>query len=306
MKKSKEIYSKAFSEYRFTNEELELLHDTLFGILMDIKQVCDVHNITFILAGGTMLGAIRHQGFIPWDDDLDILMLRSEYEKFRDVFISATGNKYDLVEPLDDQYTNKKPKVLLKDSVFTEVNYAGLQERYRKVFIDIFIIEDVPASAIARKVIGKIYDFAFFASGFAADYKYPSPIILEKAKKFDELDEYYRFRRRIGHIFNVFFGMRFYIWLTTKLGHCNKETGWAAVPASFGYNREVFPKEVFTNLTKASFNGVLFNIPVQYDSYLKNLYRDYMKLPPEQDREVHSCAEFRLLSDLGNRQNSLR
>ena len=296
MKKSKEIYSKAFSEYRFTDEELELLHNTLFDILLDIKKVCDDHNITFLLAGGTMLGAVRHKGFIPWDDDLDILMLRSEYEKFRRVFISDTGDKYDLVEPLEDQYTNKKPKVFLRNSVFTEVNYAGLPEKYRKVFIDVFIIEDVPASPAARKVIGKIYDFAFFAASLAADYKYPSPIILEKAKKYDDINKYYGFRRNVGHVLNIFFGMKFYIWLTTKLGHTNKETGWVAVPASFGYNREVFPKELFTNLTEVSFNGVLFNVPVQYDLYLKNLYKDYMKLPPEQDREVHSCAEFRLLN----------
>ena len=296
MKKSKEVYSKAFCEYRLTAEQLSLLQDTLFKILLDIKRVCDEHDISFVLAGGTMLGAIRHEGFIPWDDDLDILMLRSEYEKFRKVFIAETGNKYDLVEPLDDQYTNKKPKVFLRDSVFTEVNNAGLPDRYKKVFVDVFIIEDVPASPMARKIIGKVYDFAFHASGLAADYKYPSPVILNKSREYEELEKYYRSRRRIGHMFSIIFGMRFYIWLTTKLGHTKKETGWVAVPASFGYNREVFPKSFFTNLTNVTFNGESFSVPVQYDRYLKNLYGDYMKLPPEDKREVHSCAEFRLLN----------
>lgn len=295
MKKSKDIYTDAFREYRFSDEQLTLLHETLFDMLADMKDVCDKHDIKFILAGGTMLGAIRHKGFIPWDDDLDVLMLRSEYEKFRDVFINDTGDKYDLVEPLDGQYTNKKPKVFLKKSIFTEVNFAGLPEQYRKVFIDIFIIENVPASPVTRKIIGKLHDFAFFAASFAADYKYPSPIILAKAEENEEIKQYYNKRRKIGHLFNIFFGMRFYIWLTTKLGHTNKETGWVAVPASFGYNREVFPKTLFIDLIEVPFNGRLFYVPRDYDAYLKNLYRDYMTLPPEDKRAVHSCAEFKLL-----------
>lgn len=295
MKKSKAIYTKAFREYKFSDDQLKLLHDTLFGMLLDIKKVCGKYDIKFILAGGTMLGAIRHKGFIPWDDDLDILMLRSEYEKFSKVFIKETGDIYDLVEPLEKQYTNKKPKVFLKKSIFTEVNFAGLPDQYRRVFIDIFLIEDVPASATQRKFIGNLYNFAFYAASLAADYRYPSPIILRKAKEDVEIGNYYRTRRRIGHILNIFFGMRFYIWLTTKLGHTKKETGWVAVPASFGYNREVFRKEMFQDLIQVPFNGELFYVPRNYDAYLKNLYQDYMKLPPEEDRAVHSCAEFKLL-----------
>ena len=77
MKKQKDVYSKVFSEFIFSDEQIELLHQTLFGMLMDIKKVCDKYNIDILLAGGTMLGAIRHKGFIPWDDDLDLMMLRS-------------------------------------------------------------------------------------------------------------------------------------------------------------------------------------------------------------------------------------
>ena len=171
MKKQKDIYSKVFSEFVFSDEQIELLHNTLFDMLMDIKRVCDKHNITFLLSGGSMLGAVRHKGFIPWDDDLDIMMLRSEYVKFREAVLSEMTDKYDLVEPLDGKYTNKKPKLFLKNSVFTEVVYAGLPAEYRRVFIDVFIIEDIPASESKRKFIGKIYDFAFHASSFIGDYK---------------------------------------------------------------------------------------------------------------------------------------
>ena len=119
MKKQKDIYSKVFNEFVFSDSQIELLHKTLFDMLMDIKRVCEKHDITFLLSGGSMLGAVRHKGFIPWDDDLDIMMLRSEYVKFRKAVLSEMTDKYDLVEPLDGKYTNKKPKLFLKNSVFT-------------------------------------------------------------------------------------------------------------------------------------------------------------------------------------------
>lgn len=295
MKKQKDVYSKVFSEFIFSDEQIELLHQTLFGMLMDIKKVCDKHNIDILLAGGTMLGAIRHKGFIPWDDDLDLMMLRSEYMKFREVFIKEMGDKYDLVEPLDGKYTNKKPKIYLKDSVFTEVVYAGLPAEYRRVFVDIFPIEDLPASKFKRKFIGAFYDFAFHASSFIGDYKYPSPIILEKAKTDEDVKQYYAKRRRIGAILNVFFGMRFYLKICATLDHsCKKETGIVGIPSGYSYNREVFPKELFTKLMDIEFNGELFKIPENYEPYLTNLYKDYMKLPPVEDRAVHSCAEFKV------------
>ena len=294
MKKQKDIYSKVFSEFVFSDEQIELLHNTLFDMLMDIKRVCDKHNITFLLSGGSMLGAVRHKGFIPWDDDLDIMMLRSEYVKFRQAVLSEMSDKYDLVEPLDGKYTNKKPKLFLKNSVFTEVVYAGLPAEYRRVFIDVFIIEDIPASASKRKFIGKIYDFAFHASSFIGDYKYPSPIILEKGKTDEEVRKYYASRRRMGGLLNVFFGMRFYLKICSKLDHAKKETGIVGVPSAISYNREVFEKKLFTDLIEVEFNGEMFKIPSDYDSYLKNLYKDYMRLPPEKDRVIHSCAEFKL------------
>ena len=82
--------------------------------------------------------------------------------------------------------------------------------------------------------------------------------------KLEELRKYYGFRRKLGAILNIFFGMRFYIWITTKVSHTKSETGWVAVPSAIRYNREVFEKRMFTELTEASFNGVKFMIPKDY------------------------------------------
>ena len=295
MKSSMIIYGNSFTENTLTQDELSELHKALFGILLDVKKVCTDNDISFFLCGGTALGAIRHKGFIPWDDDLDIMMLRPEYERFRECFRKTFPEKYLLAEPLDEDYTNKKPKIYLNKSIFKEVVYAGLPEKYNRVFIDIFPIENVPASPMARKVRGVLYDFVFVAASLAADYKYPSPVILEKCKEDVDLKKYYYTRLKWGKLFETFFGMRFYLILTEKLSHINKTTGWTGMPSARVYNRIILPLSMFKDNIMVEFNGEMFPVPKDYDKYLTHLYGDYMTLPKEEDRRIHSAADFKIL-----------
>ena len=87
MQDSKGLYSRCFSDYRLSAEELKQLQKVLLEILLDIKSVCEKYQINYMLSAGTALGAVRHKGFIPWDDDVDIMMLRSEFSKFKAVFV---------------------------------------------------------------------------------------------------------------------------------------------------------------------------------------------------------------------------
>ena len=80
-------------------EERLQLQKTLLCILKDIHEVCVNNSITYFLVGGTALGAVRHKGFIPWDDDIDISMLREDWEKFKKVFPIQMGEKYELEGP---------------------------------------------------------------------------------------------------------------------------------------------------------------------------------------------------------------
>ncbi len=79
--------------YEMTDEDIDRLHRVLLDMYKDINAVCKRNNIGLIAAGGTQLGAIRHHGFIPWDDDMDIFIFRSDFERFKDVFISELSDK---------------------------------------------------------------------------------------------------------------------------------------------------------------------------------------------------------------------
>ena len=284
---SKSLYSTCFEEFKLSDDVLKKLQHELLLILLDIKTVCDKYGINYMLSGGTLLGAIRHKGFIPWDDDIDVMMLREEYERFVEVFRNEFPEKYVVVEPLSDEhYVSKMIKVYKKGTTYIEIPTAGVHGP-DMIFIDVFLIENVPNPGLLRKVKAGLYDFAFKASSVCIEYIYPSPVIEEKAKQVKELGKYYRFRKIIGFIFAHLGGIKFYLRICCAIANQKEKSGWLGIPSGISYQKEIFPDKVFYELMTADFCGYEFKIPAAYDVYLKNLYGDYMKVPPVEKREYH-------------------
>lgn len=296
MKASKTLYSASLHKYDLTESQLKKLQEMLLSMMVDFKKICDDNGINYMLSGGTCLGAVRHKGFIPWDDDADLMMLRSEYEQFKKVIQCdpTFQQKYLLMEPLSDpKYICKMPKIYLKGSVYTEISKAGI-DKFNMIYIDLFIIENVPKNHMMRMLKGKVYDFAYLASSLCADYRYPSPAIEEACLENKELANYYHMRRSIGKLFDHIGGMKFYLKLDEKLAKQDKVTGIVAVPSGIRYEREVFEYRVFDETIEVKFCNIDFKIPKFYDAYLTNLYGDYMKIPPADKREVHGAYRFQM------------
>lgn len=294
MKSSKSLYSQCFSEYKLDEEVLKKLQQELLKMFLDVKEVCDKNNIDYMLSGGTCLGAIRHKGFIPWDDDIDIMMLRSEYEKFAKIFKAQYSEKYILTEPLKEKkYFSKMPKIYKKDTTYVEIPNAGIHG-LDMIFIDVFIIENVPDSKLLRKITGKIYDFCFKGASVCIDYLYPSPVIEEKCKENKELNDYYKFRKRVGWIFSHFGGIYFWLRRCEKIAKKYKNTHYLGIPSGISYEREIFDEALYKELTEAEFCGYKVKIPADYDKYLSNLYGDYMQIPSVEKREMHVAYKIKL------------
>ena len=299
MKTSKSLYSMAFEEYRLSDDTLERLQDTLLSMLLDVKAACDKHGVDYMLSGGTMLGAVRHHGFIPWDDDADLMMLREQYERFKAIFQEELADRYVLGEPLSgDRYVNKMAKIYKKGTTFVEIPKAGIGG-LDMVYIDLFVIENVPPPGLRRKIKGLLYYAAHKASSACSDYRYPSPAIVEKGKTNPEIARYYAQRRRIGAVFSHLGGMRFYLKMCEKIARQKKYTGWLGIPSGIHYTREIFPARVFQELTSVEFCGHEFKAPAAYDEYLSNLYGDYMQLPPPEKRQYHVAYKIDLGSAKG-------
>ncbi len=290
---SKKLYSTAFPEYFLDDDSLKRMQNELFKILLDVKYICEKYGIKYILNGGTMLGAVRHKGFIPWDDDLDIMMKREEAEKLAARFREEFPDKYLVAEPLcDEKYVVKSIKIFKKGTKYIEIPYVGI-DKFDMLFIDVFVIENVPANKLLRSIHCRTYDFFYKAASVCVDYKYPSPVIEQKAKENAEVAKYVRTRRRLGCFFSHIGGMKFYLRMCEKIANMKRHTGWVGLPSDGDIN-ENYPENVLCDTVMAEFCGVEFPISAAYDEVLTGLFGDYMQLPAPEDRERHVAyvAEF--------------
>ena len=295
MQSSKVLYSRCFKDYVLSDEQMKRLQGALLNILLDIQSVCDQHGIGMMLTGGTLLGAIRHKAFIPWDDDIDVMMLRSEYDRFIPLFRQAFPDKYELLEPMDrDTCVSKVTKVYQKGTTYVEIPMAGVHGP-DMIFVDIFVLENIPKPGLWRKIKGALFEFASKASSVCIEYRYPSPVIEEKAKTDAELKQYYDFRKRLGSVFSHLGGLKFYLKMCSRIANQKKETGWVSIPSGAGYLRECFPREMFTRLTRKTFCGHSFSVMEDYNAYLTNLFGpDYMTPPPPEKREYHVAYKLEI------------
>lgn len=281
--------------HELSNEELKLLQNCYLEILKDIIAVCEKNDICYMAAGGTALGAIRHKGFIPWDDDVDLIMPRKDLIKFTEIFEEALGEKYDFTTPNSDKYQIES----MISAVYKKNTYkASIQtldtNLPKGIHIDIFAIDSVPLNPIIRGIKGFL-SMVFQYIGVSCLYKHfmserkKEFLCQTKAGKFN-----YKLRMTVGFLFSF---IRYDKWgnLFDKFVRCKKDTGLWAVPTDIGhYFGHIMPKEVYFPPQKAQFEDILINVPNNIDEYLKNQYGDYMTIPPEADREKHWSIGFSL------------
>ncbi len=298
LKRGKGLYSEWFPEYRLTDEALKSLQACLLKMLIDFRDLCDENGIGYMVCGATLLGAVRHKGFVPWDDDIDIMMLREDFEKLKEVFEREheKGNltEYFIAEPLkSEDYYFKIPRIYNRNTEYHAINYMG-NSKYNMVCLDIFPAEKIPENRLLRNFRSLVYDFAFYASSFCLDYMFPSPVIEEKCRENEEVRKFYSLRKRFGAVFAHLGGIRFYLKICDRLGRYSGKSRLAGLPSGISYLREVFDRSLFTETCEGDFCGFKVNIPRDYDKYLSNLYGDYMKIPPKEKREIHVAYKIKV------------
>mgnify|MGYP001053072119 CR=1 FL=1 len=254
-------------------------------ILEDVHNMCAQNHITYSMAGGTLLGAVRHHGFIPWDDDIDIVMPRKDYERF--IKIYKKSGKYLLFHySTSPNYPYPFIKVC---SQRTFVEEYGLLEKYRLrdmgVWIDIFPSDYVPHPEsrilwFKWRMYNYIYRYVpFYWDGSEKKY---SPLHKKlKGWKISYL------RRRYNDLAS----------LSSQLNKYVSHLSLTPTPKSgcliWGYGKnEICNSSIWDELIAYDFDGYRF-MGFKSDEYLKNLYGDYMKLPPIEKRaSSHSFHAF--------------
>ncbi len=275
------------------NEELLQLQKTLNAILEDIVSVCDEHNLTYTLGGGSALGAVRHHGFIPWDDDIDINMPRKDYDKFIPLFRAKFKNKYWIHTPKDTKGFNLLlSRIRLKGtSVVTREDFANKEAG---AFVDLFVIENTFNNAFLRAIHGigcNGLGFLVSCRKFYRDRKQMMSIAQNAGNK--HLTKIFKLKIIIGFMIS---------WLPmdrwVKIGDAwnrickNNKSRYVTVPTGRKYFfGEMYRREDICKTRNVRYDGKLYKVPRNIKLYLRNLYGDYMKLPDPDSIEKHVFFE---------------
>jgi len=255
--------------------EVEELKRIQLDILCYFDKFCRDNSINYSLACGTLLGAVRHKGYIPWDDDIDIYMLRDDYVKFVDLFLGSDNDPYKLNcfphnKNIDRVYAN------LYDS--RTVMIEGKAQSYELgVFIDIFPLDDVPDE---QKDWNRFKKKLFFVSWLrnVKVFEWSTPRGLLK-----NLSLY------VSKFILFPFSLNSVLSYMNSFIQKNNGKGYNHVyQTSYGVeNDETLIKEMFYDLVDYEFEGHKFKGVHDADAYLTTLYGNYMQLPPEENRVAH-------------------
>ena len=229
----------------------------MLDMLKYIDEVCKKHNIKYWLCSGTLLGAVRHSGFIPWDDDVDIEMLREDYKKFEKAMQNEPNINYVLQTHKTD-FNYFLPYAKLRDlhSTIKEERLHNSYYKYHGCFIDIFIIE--PSSSLFLSRIANMIWQKLLLSN-------------------DKLNKYIR-----KVYYPIAYSLFYYITfpLIKYLSKWNSNGQYRLLGCSFYKPRNL--KDIFP-LKSLTFEDTNLPVPADSHAYLKKIYGDYMQLPPLED-----------------------
>lgn len=272
----------------YTDDELKKIQKLELMILKDVIEVCEKLNLDYFVCGGTALGAVRHNGFIPWDDDIDISLMREDYEIFLKEAPALLPEKYHLQTPYNENEICPYiySKVRLNDTKFVEYRNRNVKMN-QGIYIDIFPMDEIPDDELLNK---KQYRQVMRLTNLYV-YK-TSPDIVSPPKTYKEKAKY--IIRRLCHYFTIFIPKKWLIdalkkSLTRYNGTGQSCVGGISVPVR---NSSKLAKETLFPLKKHKFEDIYVNIPNDYDSYLKNEYGNYMKYPAPELRFGHKPYYF--------------
>ncbi len=270
-----------------SQEQLERLQAIELEMFKTVRAICHKHDIPYFALGGTLLGAVRHKGFIPWDDDIDIAIPRPYYEPFLKVaakelpehlcVIDYRNHVDGMLPTLPARVCDMRTKLLRSNSMVQRESF---------VLIDVFPLDAMPSNGLLR---------------FIQKYR----LLYDRMKIQFSMYEIFVHQHRPNRPFHEKALMRFRE--VTKLGSNWDPRSLMAKAdrdlCSFDYDKEsyivnvfgaykfkeMFPKEWFGEGVELPFEDTTITCPFDYDKVLTQMYGDYMKLPPEEDRAQHHC-----------------
>lgn len=257
-------------------------------LLTKFDEICNKFNLRYTLAAGTMIGAVRHKGFIPWDDDIDVYMLRGDFNKLRKIATKELPeNMFYQSHYTDPEYYYPFDKIRLNGTLFKETFLANHNINHG-VFIDVFPIDLISDNKIKSTI--QFYHYRFYRLGLMVKY------VNAEARSGK--------RKILANVLRVLyfpFSLNYLYKKCEKIAQQKenhyKNSKWVRNLNSVGSDgmKETYHHYAFTQLELTKFEKKEFYMSKDYDSMLRAIYGDYMKLPPKAEQVTrHDLAELKL------------
>lgn len=256
----------------------------LVSIIKDIDLFCKINDIKYYIEGGTLLGAVRHKGFIPWDDDIDIMMPRKDYERFLNCY-NSRNSRYKVIS------INNSPKyyltyakvidtrTVLKEDCSTDLELGA--------FVDVFPHDKFTSKEDAVKINRRVK--------FYRDILLAKNIRIKSSRKF-----YKNLILTTMKIIGAFWSKGKLIEKIDEISSSQlneRSQVLAPMVSMIDGERSILPVDYFENTTLVEFEGLMLNAPLKWHEFLVSVFGDYMKLPPEEQRVSHHNFKVWLKSD---------
>lgn len=255
-----------------SQQSVRVVQEKILETMKFIDKLCRDHGIVYFIMGGTALGAVRHGGFIPWDDDLDIFMTPDQYQNFKSVFEKVNSEQYVLQEWRTDSKYLEYAKVRMNGTTFIEEHFKDRKDMHHGIYVDIMILHKIPENLFVQKLV---YVESKFVTLYGLSQRNwepkskPQELVL-KSLKFLPC----RFMARIAysHIYgfdNRKDNYKYCYWIT---------------PAKF--RNGLFDASFFESPVDVPFEDTVLMGSEKIKDYLEYRYGDYMKLPDEAQRKA--------------------
>ncbi len=263
-------------------EDIKEIREILLNLACEVKRICEENNLRYYLSGGTLLGAVRHKGFIPWDDDIDMHMPRPDYERFIEIYSKSGGNNILYAQETNDKYLYSFIKIAAKNTLLYEKGAKNGVDM--GVYLDIFPIDGLGESMEdAHKVFKKI--------------KMPIDLLMSyRVDKWRKNVPFYKNCLVCGaYLVAKLFGHKYLSKKIKDLALTYKfdESSYVGSFVDEVGDRRIHKKEFYDGKCELEFEGITFSVPKEYKTILKMFYGDYMKLPPKEKQVLtHNYEAF--------------
>ncbi|MCR5148724.1 MAG: LicD family protein [Eubacterium sp.] len=293
MKDHRNVLKKGFD----SNDKVIKLHDDglkkmqsiLLMMLKDFDAIARKYNIEYTLSGGSVIGALRHGGFIPWDDDIDINVTRKNYEKLKKVFKNYKGSKYKLYVPEEcPGHGMSLPQIKLNGTIYKSFIEISKEDEDCGICLDIFVIENTYNNPVLRSIHGVgAYAFGYLLTCIKTyhDIEYLKPYLTDK-----EAAKAFKKKARIGRLFRFISLDTAVRWTVKWFAKCKDDSSkYVTIPSGRGhFFKEMCERDEIAYPTEIKFAGMDTFVATGADAYMKRLYgENYMTPPPPEKREQH-------------------